>query len=198
MENPVPLILASRSPRRRELLTTLGLKFDVVLPDPSAEPDGEEPRAGETVVDLVQRLAFQKAEDVARSISYSALVIGCDTVAEVDGIILGKPVHESDARRMLKLLSGRRHSVWSGLCLIHASSLLSWKGYAESQLEMKPLSQNELESYLQSGMWKEKSGAFGYQDGHSWLKVISGSVENVVGLPVDLLKLLLQQASFLD
>lgn len=192
MKNTLPLILASRSPRRRELLAQMGLEFTVMPPDPGAEPDGEQPSEGETVADFVQRLAFQKAKSVATNVSSPAVIIGCDTVAEVDGTILGKPTDSSDARRMLELLSGRLHSVWSGLCLMQTQSFRAWSGCEESQLEMKPLGQLELEQYLQSGMWQEKSGAFGYQDGHSWLKIHSGSPENVVGLPVDLLKQLLQ------
>lgn len=196
MENSIPLILASQSPRRRELLANLGLPFSVILPDPSAEPDGEQPQDGETVVDLVQRLAMQKAQSVACRISYPAIVIGCDTVAEVDGIVLGKPKDRSDAQRMLELLSGRTHSVWSGLCLTTCPSSRCYLGNAESQLEMKPLDAAEMNLYLQSDLWKEKSGAFGYQDGHPWLKITSGFADNVVGLPIDLLQQLLQQVKF--
>ncbi len=188
------LILASQSSRRRQLLADQGVQFEVMPPAPSAEPAGELPRGGESTAMFVQRLASQKAADVAGRLPYPALVIGCDTVAEVDGVILGKPIDETDARRILLLLSGRRHNVISGLTLIHSTSNLMWSGYAESQLDMLSLSLDDLQRYIRSGDWKGKSGAFGYQDGHPWLKLVSGTAENVVGLPLDLLDSLLHQA----
>jgi septum formation protein len=118
-------------------------------------------------------------------------VIGCDTVAHLCGEILGKPTDRADAKRMLRCLSGRRHSVWSGLCLIDTATGSISCDQAESQLDMKKLSEQELTAYLDSGDWQGKSGAFGYQDGHTWLSLISGTAENVVGLPIDVLEKLL-------
>jgi septum formation protein len=194
MPKSLPIILASQSPRRRELLARTGIPFRAIAPDASAEPEGEQPRTDESTADFVRRLAFQKAANVAQQLTDPAVVIGCDTVADVDGKILGKPSDRADAQRMLRLLSGRRHSVWSGLCLVNSATKQYWWGDAESVLEMKVLSHQELQLYLDSEQWREKSGAFGYQDGHQWLTLISGSVDNVVGLPVDLLQSLLQQA----
>lgn len=187
------LVLASQSPRRRQLLSSLGLAFEIRVPDPTAEPDDAHPDAGESIPEFVVRMALQKAANVAGMIPYPALVIGCDTVADVDGQLLGKPKDRQDAARMLRLLSGRKHSVWSGLCLIDTVTARRSMGIAESQLEMLSLSQIELNTYLDSLDWQGKSGAFGYQDGHPWLRIISGTAENVVGLPLDLLQDLLGQ-----
>lgn len=192
MQQPnLPIVLASQSPRRRELLTNAGLQFSVMTPLPSAEPDGAMPLPSESTAQFVTRLATQKATCVAQRVPYPALVIGCDTVAQLCGEILGKPTDRADAMRMLRLLSGRRHSVWSGLCLIDTTTGSIWCDQAESQLDMKKLSEQELTAYLDSGDWQGKSGAFGYQDGHAWLRLVAGTAENVVGLPIDVLEKLL-------
>jgi septum formation protein len=192
------LVLASQSPRRRELLGSWGIPFEVQIPDPAAEPDDVQPEFGESIPAFAQRLAIQKAASVASMLPYPALVIGCDTVADVDGELLGKPKDRQDAARMLGLLSGRRHSVWSGLCLIDTATGRRSTGIAESQLVMRPLESAELNAYLDSLDWQGKSGAFGYQDGHPWLKIISGTAENVVGLPLDLLQDMMTRLRELD
>jgi septum formation protein len=140
-------------------------------------------------------LAISKANSVACRLDYPALVIGCDTVADLDGEALGKPRDRDDAQRMLRMLSGRRHSVWSGLCLIDSLDQRRWADRAESQLVMTELSEQDLQAYLDSQAWKGKSGAFGFQDGPSWLTLVSGTAENVVGLPIDLLNQLIVKAS---
>lgn len=181
------LVLASQSPRRQELMSSLGIDFEVCVPDASAEPDDAKPENGESIAQFVVRLAKQKATNVAHSLPYPALVIGCDTVADVDGELLGKPRDRDDAARMLRLLSGRTHSVWSGLCVVDSQTRSLWTEVAESQLTMTPLSAAQLDQYLDSNAWAGKSGAFGYQDGNPWLRIISGTAENVVGLPLDVL-----------
>ena len=111
------LILASRSPRRRELLAAAGYEFEVCRPSDDAEGGVG---VGETPHQLVARLARQKAADVARRIG-RGLVLGCDTVVECNGRILGKPADEAHARAMLSTLSGREHRVLSGLCLMSSA-----------------------------------------------------------------------------
>jgi septum formation protein len=192
------LVLASQSPRRRELLGSLGIPFEVQIPDPAAEPDDVQPEGGESIPAFAQRLAIQKASSVVSMLPYPALVIGCDTVADVEGELLGKPKDRQDAARMLGLLSGRRHSVWSGLCLIDTATGQRSTGISESQLVMRPLEQAELNAYLDSLDWQGKSGAFGYRDGHPWLKLISGTADNVVGLPLDLLQDMMTRLQELD
>jgi septum formation protein len=177
------LILASGSPRRRELLAEAGYEFEVVVPDEVAECGL---CSRETPEKLVVRLARQKAADVVARIPFG-LVIACDTVAECDGQILGKPANEDNARRMLQLLSGREHRVLSGLCLWHIPAGQPRVAVAITRLRMDRLSEAELDEYLSSGLWEGKAGAFGYQDRLGWVHVVEGSETNVVGMPMELL-----------
>ena len=177
------LILASSSPRRRELLSAAGYEFEVYPPSEAAECgvcDNETPHQ------LVTRLAVQKAADVARRIE-RGLVVGCDTVAECGGRILGKPLDREQAREMLTILSGREHRVLSGLCLWSVPDGSPTARVAETTLRMDPLSKDQLDAYLADGGWEGKAGAFGYQDGLDWVHLIEGSESNVVGLPMELL-----------
>ncbi len=183
------LILASSSPRRRQLLSQHGYRFEVIPPHDSAECGI---CSRETPPELVARLAFQKARDVALRVE-SGLVVGCDTVAECMGHILGKPKNRQHAREMLTLLRGREHHVYSGLCI--------WKRPGEEhhvQVEVTPLvmdtlSDRQIEDYLRTDLWEGKAGAFGYQDGNDWVRVLSGSESNVVGLPMELLAKMLAE-----
>ncbi len=179
-----PLILASRSPRRLELLKEAGYPVEVIYPNDSAE-DGA--RHGETPAELVARLAYQKAADVASRVA-TGLIVGCDTVVECGGQILGKPNDQDHARKTLRALRGRRHRVLSGLCLWekpHQSPLVR---VAETQLEMDWLGDQQIDEYVASGQWVGKAGAFGYQDRLGWVRVVEGSESNVVGLPMELLE----------
>jgi septum formation protein len=184
------LILASRSPRRRELLAAAGCEFEVCTPSEAAECGIS---SDESPQQLVARLARQKAADVARRIG-RGLVLGCDTVVECHGQILGKPADEQHARAMLRMLSGQEHRVLSGLCLIQASGAETSCEVSESDvrvavttLRMDDLTSRQLEEYLAGGQWAGKAGAFGYQDGLDWVHVVEGSESNVVGLPMELL-----------
>lgn len=192
-ERPPKLILASRSPRRRELLNAAGYRFEVVVPTEAAESAGG---SGEGPAQLVARLARRKAADVVRRIDArridarridAGLVLGCDTVAECDGRILGKPVDRDHAREMLQTLSGREHRVLSGLCLWAVPDGGPEVRVAVTRLRMDRLGAGQLEEYLGSGAWEGKAGAFGYQDRLGWVHVIEGSESNVVGLPLELL-----------
>src|SRR5689334_22108836 len=139
-----PLILASSSPRRRQLLADHGYQFTIIAPSESAE--GGVSR-GETASELVARLAHQKAQDVARRVA-AGLVIGCDTVAECAGQILGKPTSRDHAERMLKTLSGREHYVYSGLCLWQRPSDGQRIEVEVTRLIMDPLTDEDLQAYL--------------------------------------------------
>jgi septum formation protein len=185
----LPLILASRSPRRRELLSEAGYQFEVVPASDSAEC-GICTR--ETPPELVARLARQKAADVAPNIE-RGVVIGCDTVAECTGRVLGKPTDVAHAREMLRLLRGREHRVYSGLCLWRRPGDQTLVRVDTTVLFMEPIGDEELEAYLESGLWEGKAGAFGYQDRHGWLHIRSGSESNVVGLPMELLQRMLAE-----
>ncbi|MBN1908920.1 MAG: septum formation protein Maf [Pirellulales bacterium] len=187
------LILASRSPRRRELLAEAGYRFEVIEPDPAAEavdPAGRAPEA------LVIELARRKAADVAARIEAgpikTSLVLGCDTVAECDGQILGKPVDMEDARRMLRMLGGQVHRVLSGVCLWPVPDGQPQVQVDTTLLRMDPLDDAQLEAYLASGAWRGKAGAFGFQDKTGWVHVLEGSPSSVVGLPMERLAQMLQ------
>jgi septum formation protein len=154
---PFKLILASRSPRRRQLLAEAGYRFEVVPPDETAECGL---CSGESPAEMVARLARQKAADVAGR-TREGLVLGCDTVAECDGQILGKPADEEHARQMLQTLSGRLHRVLSGVCLWKVPGNRPQVRVAVTTLRMDPLTPQQLDDYLASGQWEGKAGAFG-------------------------------------
>ena len=182
------LILASRSPRRSELLREAGYAFEVILPSEAAEGGA---RGGESPMQLVERLARQKAADVAGHLD-EGLVLGCDTVAECGGQILGKPAGREDARRMLELLRGQEHRVYSGLCLWRRPDDRVVSKVAATTLRMDDISDEQLADYLAGGQWEGKAGAFGYQDRLGWIHVARGSESNVVGLPLELLAAMLR------
>ena len=183
------LILASQSPRRRQLLTEAGYEFEIIEPSPEAECGV---CSGESPAEMVARLARQKAADVAPQVD-DGVVIGCDTVAECMGRILGKPADPEHAREMLHLLRGRTHSVLSGLCLWHRPTDRAIVEVDVTQLRMDELSDPLIEEYLDSEAWEGKAGAFGFQDRLGWIHVIEGSISNVVGLPMERLAAMLER-----
>jgi septum formation protein len=177
------IILASRSPRRRELLIEAGYPLEVVPPDEAAE-SGQLP--GESPEQLVARLAYQKTIDVGARIE-NGLIVGCDTVVECDGEVLGKPADDDHARRMLRTLCGRKHRVLSGLCVFKKPGGMPRLRVAVTILAMDHLSDAQIEEYVANGGWEGKAGGFGYQDRLGWVHVIQGSESNVVGLPLETL-----------
>lgn len=181
---PLPLlILASGSPRRRALLAQAGYRFEVRTPSAQAECGV---CSRESPPQLVARLAWQKAADVAREVA-RGIVLGCDTVVECGGQILGKPADVDHARRMLRTLQGREHRVYSGLCLWPKPAGDPAVEVETTLLRMDVLDEPRLDAYLASGAWEGKAGAFGYQDDLGWVHIVHGSPSNVVGLPLELL-----------
>lgn len=166
-----------------------GYTFRVQAPSPGAECGM---CSRETPPELVGRLAWQKAADVAPQID-EGIVIACDTVAECMGQILGKPANREHAREMLQLMSGRPHQVFSGLCLWRRPDDVTRATVEVTKLRMDPLSDELIESYLDANQWDGKAGAFGYQDGWDWIHLESGTESNVVGLPMDRLSELLTE-----
>ena len=130
--------------------------------------------------------------DVAAGLK-SGIVLGCDTVAECDGQILGKPTDAEHARQMLQTLNGRQHRVFSGLCLWRIPDGEPRVRVAETLLRMDRLTESQLDEYLDSGQWESKAGGFGYQDRLGWVHVLEGSESNVVGLPMELLAEMMPQ-----
>lgn len=186
------IVLASQSPRRHQLMRDNGYDFETVLPSETAECGI---CSRESTPELVARLAYQKAMDVAPRVRGTAVIVACDTVADIMGRVLGKPEDRRHAKEMLRLLSGRRHSVYSGLCVLRVPGGEPQVRVDKSELQMSVLSQAQIEEYLDSEDWMGKSGAFGYQDGHPWLQLVSGTADNVVGLPMHLLAELLASDS---
>jgi len=173
------LILASASPRRRQLLGQIGLTPDAVQP---ADID-ETPLKGELPRQLVERLARQKAETVAAD-HRDAFVLGADTVVACGRRIMPKAETAVEARRFLRLLSGRRHRVYGGVSIV-APGGGGTQRCVVTTVQFKPLSAPEIDAYIGSGEWEGKAGAYAVQGRAAvFVKSINGSYSNVVGLPL--------------
>ncbi|MFI5460638.1 MAG: Maf family protein [Isosphaerales bacterium] len=180
------LILASASPRRRQLLEDAGYCFEV---DPSDihEP---EPEPATSPFAYAAHLAWRKAAEVAGRRNMG-LILGVDTVCAVGNAILNKPLDRSDAERMIRLQEGHDTDVVSGICLYRADRH-EWVGAVEvSVVRFKPLSDRERDDYLDSDRWQGKSGAYGVQNRDPFVALLRGSFSNVVGLPMERLAILL-------
>ena len=181
------LILASESPRRKQLLEEAGYEFEV---DP-AGIDEPEPSSEMSPWAYAAHLAWRKAAEVARRRS-TGLILGADTICVVEGEILNKPLDRADAERMIRLQEGRNTHVISGICLYRVDRH-EWVGAVEvSVVQFKPLSDQDRLAYLDSERWQGKSGGYGVQDHDPFVAVVRGSFSNVVGLPVERLEALLQ------
>jgi len=186
------LVLASASPRRQELLRNAGIPFTVQPADIN-----EALRAGEDPKEYAERLAREKALTVFQTGSHN-YVLGADTVVVVDGAILGKPRDASDATRMLRLLSGRTHTVITGVCLMAKRAVGGQRSVASGSeqlrtasettlVTMNELSDDEIREYVATGEPMDKAGAYAIQGIASrWIPRIEGDYSNVVGLPVSM------------
>lgn len=172
------LVLASQSPRRRELLGRLGLEFTT-----KASQVDEDAFTAATPEELVKTLSREKARWVAEGESPDTIVIGADTVVVLDGDVLGKPASQAEAREMLRRLSGRVHQVCTGVTVCQGSFAVT---QAEvSQVRFRPLTEEEIHCYVRSGEPMDKAGAYGLQGlGVLLVEGIQGDYTNVVGLPV--------------
>lgn len=170
------LVLASKSPRRREILKNAGIDFTVRVADADETiPDGTKPE------DAVVFLAARKAMAVERK--DDEVVLGADTVVVLDDKILGKPKDKDDAFNMIKMLSGRVHSVFTGVCAIGDGISLTFA--EETKVEFYPLSDNEIYDYINTNEPYDKAGAYGIQGlASKFIRGIEGDYFNVVGLPV--------------
>ncbi len=172
------LILASASPRRHELLTLAGIDHVV---RPAAVPEIRAP--GESPSHFVRRLAEEKARAVARE--HGDIVLGADTLVCLGNEVLGKPADDGDARRMLRLLSGREHVVLTGLCLLSDHRCLV--DLASTSVTFADLTDSEISEYTRSGEPGDKAGAYAIQGlASKFVLSLTGSYQNVVGLPVSL------------
>lgn len=172
------IVLASRSPRRAELLSAAGIEFTVRTADVD-----ETPHDGETPDHYVQRLAEEKA--LAVTAADNEIVLGADTTVVLGSVILGKPADEADAMRMLSELAGRKHEVITGICLRKGSRVL--RDCASTAVWFAPMCTADIDAYVKSGEPMDKAGAYGIQGlASKFVERIDGSYSNVVGLPVAL------------
>ena len=174
------LILASASPRRKQILGEIVTQFDII------PATGEEDAQGATAPDeVVKVLARQKAREVASlPKARGKAVLGADTVVALDGEILGKPKNEADAYRMLSALSGKTHEVYTGVCLISADGTERVEADC-TRVRFYKLTDEQIYAYIRTGSPMDKAGAYGIQDG-GLVEKIEGSFTNVVGLPKEL------------
>lgn len=177
------LVLASKSPRRQQILRDAGIPFVVRSADVP-----EQRRPNESPADYVRRLAEEKA--FAVTILEGEVVLGADTVVVIDGLVLEKPIDASDAIRMLRLLSGREHEVITGICL--RSDGRKIVDAATTRVRFVPLTSEQIEAYVESGEPMDKAGAYAIQGlASKFIDHVEGSYSNVVGLPVALVYRLL-------
>jgi septum formation protein len=180
MDRPPDIVLASASPRRRELLERMGLALLVVPADVD-----ETPRAGERPMDYAKRIAGSKCDAVAatRDPASPIPIVGADTIVVVDDRILGKPADEADARAMLTALAGRRHEVLTAYRARAGDRMV--ERIVTTAVSFRSLQPAELDAYLASGEWRGKAGAYAIQGiAGSFAGDLRGSVTNVIGLPV--------------
>lgn len=183
-------VLASASPRRKQLLAELISEFEIIPSQADESAENLSPRA------LVCELAERKAKEVAlRAENEGKIVIGSDTVVAFGEKVLGKPTDEQDAFRMLNMLSGKAHAVYTGVCLAYnaGGELRVMTAADKTAVHFETLDENWIWEYVRGGSPMDKAGAYGIQDG-GLVKRIEGSYTNVVGFPVELVKVLLKNA----
>ena len=175
-----PLILASHSPRRKKLLKQIGMKFRII-PSRAAEVFFSHQSPGENA----QRIALEKAIDVSARLQ-RGIVIGADTIVVLDHHVLGKPKSKDDAKRMLRLLSGREHSVFTGFALKDVETGRQTTGVEETKVRFRKLTEKEISDYVNSGSPMDKAGSYGIQDdfGAVFIERVNGCFYNVVGFPI--------------
>jgi len=186
------MILASESPRRRELLAAVGVPFRVVRSGVD-----EIPRPGEAPSRFVRRAALDKGEAVA-SLHPSSFVLSADTIVVADGRILGKPRDRAEARRMLSRLAGRDHRVYTAVCLLCAKRAYRDIGVDVTRVRFRPLSTVEVAAYARTGECDDKAGAYAAQGaGMLLIDRVTGSFSNVVGLPMTRVVAMLARAGLI-
>lgn len=182
-------VLASKSPRRKQLLKNIGLQAEIVPANVDESVLSTLPPEK-----MVAQLALLKASDVARSFGGNTYVIGADTVVVLDGKVFGKPHDMEDARRMLRALSGNTHSVYTGYCVIRCKDGSAVAKYEKTDVTFRSLSEGEIDAYIKTREPMDKAGAYGIQEkGSIFIEKINGDYFNVVGLPVCALSRLLSE-----
>lgn len=189
-EHPASIILASASPRRRQLLTEAGYEFTIVVPDideSAFESEGIE--TGE----YARKLALAKANSVARAYP-ERLVLGADTVVDFEGMIIGKPGDAEDAERITRKLFSAPHKVITGLAIVRLCDNTRLLESESTRVYPRPLTARQIAEHISSGSWRGKAGAYAIQEvGDKFIERIEGSLTNVMGLPMERLKSLLSR-----
>lgn len=171
------IILASASPRRKEILELADLKFDVM---PS---DAQEITTKTAPNEVVMELALIKAKDIYKKSEKQSMIVGADTVVAYQGQILGKPTDEADAKRMLTMLSGQTHEVYTGVCIIEDGKTKTF--YEETKVTFYEISDEQIDHYIKTGEPMDKAGSYGIQGKAAvFIKGIEGDYYNVVGFPI--------------
>ncbi|EKD33365.1 MAG: hypothetical protein ACD_76C00044G0032 [uncultured bacterium] len=174
------IILASGSPRKKEILSKLGLPFEVI---PSSYE--EDMTAKSDQYELAKFLSLGKARDVAKQIDGAAIVIGADTFVSFDGKFLGKPKNENEARIMLEQLSGKTHEIITGVTLIDTSTCTEINEALVSKIMLRLISPDEIDGYIKTGEPLDKAGAYAIQErGAAFVERINGDFYTVMGLPL--------------
>ena len=177
------IVLASKSPRRQKMFNELGIKYSLWLGDTDENVNKEyKPHT------LVKLLAKRKAMEAYKNINADdTLIISADTVVALNDKILGKPQDYEDAKIMLKSMSGTNHAVYSGIAAIFNGKVVS--AYQKTQIKFRDITDKEIDRYLSTGEYKDKAGSYGIQEkGSYFVEKITGDLNNVVGLPVLLLR----------
>lgn len=171
------IILASASPRRKEILELADLEFDVM---PS---DAQEITTKTAPNEVVMELASLKAKDIYKKSEKQSMIVGADTVVAYQGQILGKPTDEADAKRMLTMLSGQTHEVYTGVCVIEDGKTKTF--YEETKVTFYEISDEQIDHYIKTGEPMDKAGSYGIQGKAAvFIKGIEGDYYNVVGFPI--------------
>lgn len=171
------IILASASPRRKEILELADLKFDVM---PS---DAQEITTKTAPNEVVMELASLKAKDIYKKSEKQSMIVGADTVVAYQGQILGKPTDEAEAKRMLTMLSGQTHEVYTGVCVIEDGKTKTF--YEETKVTFYEISDEQIDHYIKTGEPMDKAGSYGIQGKAAvFIKGIEGDYYNVVGFPI--------------
>ena len=180
INNPLPIYLASKSPRRKKLLHQLNLKFHIL----SVEID-EKRIKNELPFKMVKRLALLKLNS-AKKLIKEGIIITADTIVVLGNEILGKPKNKTVAKQMLKKLSGNTHTVYTGFAVYNSVTDTIILDYEKTQVTFRKLNSDEIERYIKTGSPMDKAGAYGIQDdfGAVFVKKINGDYYNVVGLPI--------------
>lgn len=173
------MILASKSPRRKEILENVGFNLDIISADIDEVSDEK------NNVDKIMDIAYKKTMAVAKD-HRDSFVVGADTIVELEGKIIGKPKDEKHAKEILTSLSGREHNVITGFCLINIEKNIIIKDYGITKVFFKELDQNMIQWYIDSGQPMDKAGAYGIQDkGSVFIEKIEGDFFTVMGFPIE-------------